>query len=334
MKKYYLMRSPSELVNKNRLGYGWKVDFSQCASSKEILSQIKEAYPQGCGRKKKQIQRFFNLKKGDIVLVPQPRKVVIGLVLGDKFYDSNASSHGWNQVDVNFRKDNGELRTVSTRSGVITNKLLSRLRVRCTNTSLDEFSSEIDNLINQTDTGSFSIVEKYEQSESGKENEFKSQLLRNLRTGKTRLQGGGDGFEKLIYELLQVDGYSEIKISSKKSNEGTGDIDIEATKNLGSLLPPLKLCIQAKHHKGNTGHKAVDQLKIAKENKEAGENSILMVISTGSFHDDLRHYADESDIILKDGEDFVAWLCENISRLSTKKQLALGVSLTPTFIND
>lgn len=74
---------------------------------------------------------FFNLKKNDVVVVPMNRSIMIGVVIGEKSYKDNLKN-GYNRVSVNFMRDEPSegTRQVSTRTGLITNQLLSRLRVR------------------------------------------------------------------------------------------------------------------------------------------------------------------------------------------------------------
>jgi len=324
MTNYFLMRSPRVLIKANKIGYGWKkVNFSKYDNVEEILKKLNS------GRRKNQIKRFFKLKRGDIVLVPLHCSIAIGVVMGEKSYDEEAEENTWNQVGVNFLKEDGTLRTLSTRSNMITNKLLSRLRLRMAIASLNEFSNEINELVKISEADEHNISEVYNESEELRVEEVKKTLLSNLRSGKNlRIKGGGDGFEELICELLKLDGF-ETKIQSKKSNIGKGDIDIKAQKQLPFGVT-LRLDIQAKHHRGKTSINSVKQVEIAKKNNEVNEQSFAMVITTALFSDEAIRKAEEEDIILVNGDKFVSWLYDKLSELSTATLYGLGISISPS----
>jgi len=328
-RKYFLMRSPANLVENSLLGYGWKkVDFSKSIDFKNLLDEIKDKYG-SYGRKKNQVRRFFELKHGDVVVVPMKGSVVIGIVEGGKSYDTSPKM-GFNRVVVNFRCDNGELRKVSTRTNVITNKLLSRLRVRQTNVSLKGFSSEIENLLKLGCKKNDRLVDLLEDKISAAEDEFKQALLNKLKTGDDLwIKGGGDGFEELIGELLKLEGFSS-RVLSKKSNKGKGDIDIEAIKE--DFWGQTQLVIQAKHHKGVSSIKALHQVVTAIANDEVDTNAIPMVISTGVFNEETIKEAEKQGVILMDGDSFIDWLYRNLSKLSAETRLKLGVSNVPCLI--
>lgn len=335
-KKYYLIRSPSELLGDGLVGYGWqKVDFSRFSDTgiNELLKEIKNIYG-SYGRKKNQVQRFFNLKKGDVVVVPMHRSIAIGVVGGEKSYDTKGPNKGANRVSVEFiRNHDSSIRRISTRSNIITNALLSRLRLRQSNASINAFAEEIEQLIS-LDPAVNNISSALENKISDAEKAFKAKLLSNLRSGKNLwLQGGGDGFEKLICELLEVEGYST-QILSKKSNAGLGDIDIEAVRGDFFKEDATTLAIQVKHHKGETSIKALEQVITAITSGEVDPGAIPMVITTATFNKKTWEKARENDITLIEGEQLVDWLYGNLSKLSSDIQLQLGVMQMPTLLED
>jgi len=329
-KKYYLMRSPAELVEKDLLGYGWGVDFSKFNDFKKLLDAIKGKYG-GCGRKKNQIRRFFELKKGDLIVVPMKGSIVIGIVDGGKFYDTSIKN-GFNQVSVDFHCEDGSLRKVSTRTGAITNKLLSRMRVRQSNISLADFSYEVDELLKLSCSSKVNTLpDMLEDKLCSMEDQFKKSLLKRLSSGSgLRIKGGGDGFEELVCELLELEGFST-KILSKKSNKGKGDIDIEATRD-EFWGGQTQLAIQAKHHKGTSSIKSLQQVVTAIVNGEVSTSAVPMVISTGEFGDKTIEEAAKHDVVLMDGDKFIDWLYQNLSKLSPETRLKLGISNIPCLI--
>lgn len=329
-RNYYLVRSPRELMDKDLIGYGWKgIDFSAHSDVSDVLKEILSKH-ESYGRKKNQIKRFFCIKSGDIVVVPVPSGIILGIVKGEKSYGEGIK-HGENRIAVDFMH-NGKFRRVSTRKNLITNSFLSRLRIRQTNTSLKEFAQEIESLLSLTESDQSDFSEVLEKNRIEAEDHFKKELLKNLKIGKDlRIQGGGDGFEKLICEVLQLKGYVA-KIASKKSNKGKGDIDIVASKTL-FFGENIKLSIQAKHHSGTTSITALKQVLIAKINGEVPETDIVMVISTGQFNAATKAEANNNNVRLIDGDEFVKlWLYPHLSVLSDEILQSLGVSLTPTMM--
>jgi len=331
-RNYYLMRSPKELIKENKIGYGWeKVNFSEFSNTTDLLNKLKKEYG-SYGRKKNQIQRFFNLKTNDVVITPMNKSIAIGVVVGEKSY-KKSPKHGFNRVSVDFKCKTGCTRIISTRTSIITNSLLSRLRLRQTNASLKSFSDEIERLLNLGCTEINDFSEILEKSLSDAEEIFKNKLLKNFNGGKNlRIKGGGDGFESLICELLKIEGYST-EIQSKSSNKGSGDIDITATRDefFGGVT---ELVIQAKHHKGVSPVKSLHQVMIAIKNGEVATNATPIVISTGKFDISTIKEAEDNNIVLMNGEKFIDWLYRNLSKLSVETQLKLGVSQIPTLIDE
>ncbi len=328
-RNYYLIRSPKALIENNSVGYGWaKVNFSKSTNVENLLIEIKAKYGT-YGRKGNMIKRFFNLESNDVVIVPLHNSIAIGVVEGEKSYHDNPEK-GYNRVSVDFKNDKGEIRKISTRTNILTNSLLSRLRIRQSNASLNSFSREIEELIKSNYSGN-DYSKMMDQKLSESEEIFKTKLINNLRKGNNlRLKGGGDGFESLICELLKTEGFVT-EILPKKATEGKGDIDIIATKDefYGGIT---KLVIQAKHHKGKTSIKALNQVIIAIKGNESYESTVPIVISTGIFGDDTEIEAEDNNIILIDGQNFVNWLYKRLPELSIETQFNLGISQVPSIL--
>ena len=72
-RKIVLVRSPRELIDKGQIGIGWK-DLRICDfnSIKDLFNNGigSSRYKGKVGRKKNQIKHYYNLTKGDIVIVP------------------------------------------------------------------------------------------------------------------------------------------------------------------------------------------------------------------------------------------------------------------------
>ena len=78
-----LVRSARELINQNQIGYGWEnINFSIYSSDEDLIEDGFKKQGYNLGRKTKQIKRYFNLKKDDIVIVPVSGAIAIGIVKG------------------------------------------------------------------------------------------------------------------------------------------------------------------------------------------------------------------------------------------------------------
>ncbi|MBN2825624.1 MAG: hypothetical protein JXQ76_09885, partial [Campylobacterales bacterium] len=91
MQNILLVRSPSELIALEQVGYGWSgINFSEYSSDTEVINAIKTK-GWSLGRKANMIKRFFNLKKGDIVVLPFSKSIAIAEVEGTKSYDESVT---------------------------------------------------------------------------------------------------------------------------------------------------------------------------------------------------------------------------------------------------
>jgi restriction system protein len=325
MKKYLMVRSPESLINDNKIGYGWKqINF---ASHDNINSLIKEIIDKNgsIGRMTNQVKNYFNLREDDIVIVPLGKSIAIAKVIGKKLFEPLFTrGHGANQVRVEFfRKGNKIIRI--PRSALKQN-LESRLKLRTTIGDLSRFSKEIEHLIeNLNNYGDFEINNSFQEKVDFYEQEFKKDLLNAICKGNTRLKAGGRGLEEFVKELLEIEGYSQVDILDKKNGEGIADVDIQATSENNPFLKDI--LIQVKHHNGETSKHAINQL-IAYE-AEATSNAYKWVITTGHISDESKLHAEENQINIMEGEQFVHWIYTNLNKLSRKTKANLGIVDVP-----
>jgi len=331
--KIILVRSPRELIEKGLIGYGWQdIDFSEF---KDIDDLFKNGFAgKNIGRKRNQIKRFFNLKEGDLVVVPFFKSIAIAKVIGKKSFDSSVSK-GSNQISVSYLKDSKGNVFIS-REKYLSTALQSRLRIRMSNANLKDFSDEIMTQVSSLEKGAALTWEtKMVDEEAKLAEKFKLDLLKRLKSGKgLGLSTGGDGLEKLIQEILIIQGYTA-EIPSKKAVKGVADVDIIATrKNIFSEMECI--LVQVKHHKGTTGPLGVKQLF---EYKSEGKYSRKILITTAGFSKSVISKAeDEGGVLivdgiqLVDGTELVDWIYENIDQLSASTRAKIGVSMTPTLV--
>jgi len=331
--KIILVRSPRELIEKGLIGYGWQdIDFSAYNDIDDLLKNGFDG--RNIGRKKNQITRFFNLKEWDLVVVPFFKSIAIAKVIGRKSFDSSVSK-GSNQVSVSYLGDSKGNIFIS-REKYLSTALQSRLRIRMSNADLKDFSDEILKLVEALDKGEALTWEtKMVDKEAKLAEKFKTDLLARLGSGKgLGLSTGGDGLEKLIQEILIIQGYSA-DIPSKKAVKGIADVDIIATrKNIFSEVE--RILVQVKHHRGTTSPLGVKQLF---EYKPEEKCSRKILITTAGFSNAVISKAEDKDGILMvdgiqlvDGDELVEWIYENIDQLSASTRAKIGVSMTPTLI--
>lgn len=326
MQDIYLLRSPEELVYKDKAGYGWNdINFSEYAGQSEdafLQAFAKENFE--LGRQQNQILRFFNIRAGDLIVVPVYGAIVIGTAGSERFYDEDIE-YGGNQVYVSYLRDKNN-KIVRIPRDSLQESLQARLKIRMTIVSLNEFSEEIMQLVHQiTQGGAFGISEQHAQANKKATDNFKNALLENIRSGKTWLKSGGLGLEALVQELMTLEGY-QAKILTKNNSEGIGDIDIEATKN--DRLTQINWQIQVKHHYGISDSYGIEQL-LALTPKE---NTNKCFITTANLDVETKTAAEAQGITIIEGEELVDWIFERWSLLSSPTKIALGAIDIPQLI--
>ena len=324
MRKYLLVRSPSCLVKDGLVGYGWpEINFSESSSIDELLASFKRQDIE-VGRRKKAVKRFFNIKQDDVVIVPMNRSFALGIATNDKSF-SLGVKNGANQIKVDFLKDaQGQVLKIPRTE--VTEAFSTRLKVYMAVVGISEFEDEIELLLKQVkNNGSVSYSSRVDDQEAESIEAFKAQLLSNICSGKTNLDSGGYGLEKLVLELLKLEGYIG-KIPAKNEREGIADVDIDAYTTDRFKIP--KLQVQVKHHKGNTSAHGLKQL-IALEDKDTEK----WLITSGELSETVRLHAENNEIKVMDGSELVDWIYSKQIHLSPETRQTLGISAVPTLLN-
>ena len=79
--KVLLMRGPVELISEGYAGIGWG-QFQLCKfTTADKFFKHLESTQQSVGRSGNQLRRFIEVKQGDIIVVPAPARIYIGLSL-------------------------------------------------------------------------------------------------------------------------------------------------------------------------------------------------------------------------------------------------------------
>lgn len=342
MKKgYYLVRAMSQsqsdfdvFFENNVVAVGWsKVDFSQFDDVDSLVNKVREKYyengesaPQVIGKKKNEVRRFKGIKEGDRIVIPFWGAICLAEAEKDELYSKQDYDQDLsNQRKVTYhRSQSGKV--IFIPRDKLSEALQRRLRVRGTTIAdLREFSEEIDYLFKGED---FDTI--YDKKRIKASDRFKENLLKNIQAGKTNLESGGYGLEKLVKELLEIDGY-EAEIQSKQRFSGFADADIEAIKE--DFLLVEKLFVQVKHHSGTTGTWGAEQLtEILNSEKDLLSEYRLVLVTSATPSDELEKFCEMKNIILVSGNDLSEWVFKSLYRLKYETKKRLGISDVPILL--
>jgi len=339
---YYLVRAMSQsqddfdvFFENNVVAVGWsEVDFHQHANVDSLVEKVNETYysdsdsaPQVIGKKKNEVRRFKGINKGDKIVVPFWGAICLAVAEQEKLYSQQDYDRDLsNQRKVTYHRDqNGEI--IFIPRDKLSEGLQRRLRVRGTTIAdLWEFSEEIDNLFKGED-----FVSSFNKKRINAIDNFKNQLIKNIQSGNTNLESGGYGLEKLIKELLEIDGY-DAEILSKQRFPEFSDADIEAVKE--DFLLTEKLLVQVKHHSGITGTWGAEQLiGILESEKDLFSEYRLVLVTSAIPSDDLVEFCEKKDVILVNGNDLVEWIFKSLPQLKFDTKKRLSISDIPTLLN-
>lgn len=326
MKNIYLLRSPQQLIDQDRAGYGWnQINFSEyTGQSNALLMQAFARLEIDLGRQQNQILRFFNISAGDLIVVPVYGAIVLGIAGQQRFYEQNVP-YGANQLSVSFFRDKNN-KIIRIPRAELKEALQARLKIRMTVVSLNEFSDELQQLVQQIEQGgAVGITEHYAQAQKKAEEHFKTTLLENIRAGETNLKSGGLGVEEIVRELMSIEGY-DARVLAKTNSQGIGDIDIEAKKT--DRLTEIIWQIQVKHHNGVSDRHGIDQFLAIKPE----ENTNKCFITTAVLEAQIKADAEAKGITVIEGAELVDWIYEQWSFLSSMTKRQLGAVDVPQLI--
>ena len=338
-RSYYMVRVGQwqqdlvwEYANKGVVAVGWsEIDFSQMTSDDAAKAVGEQAYyveaaPQVVGKKKNEVWRFRDIKKGDIIIVPYWSNVLLAKSEGKFLYShEDVKDDLANQLRVKYQYIGNALRILPRTE--LSEGLSRRLRVRGSTVSdLYEFAEEIERIFINAD---YSIAKTTADKNTDLEKSFKERLIFDIRNGRTHLKTGGEGLEELVKLLFEIEGYSA-KVLGKTTFSGYGDADVEATKV--DRFVETKILAQVKHHNWNTDDWGVQQLERIKESGQyAGFQFVL--ITSGDVSKDVRYKAESNDIGIMDGEALADWIFSHLPELPNDVRARLNISDVPMFFD-
>ena len=338
---YYMVRAmdSSESAFKiffehNVVAVGWsKVDFTAFSNVAELREKVCELYvtpseaPQVVSKKLNEVERFKKFKKGDYIVVPYNSCIAIAEAENEEIYLKDAYNADLsNQRKVSYRYNDDHLLVIPRNE--LSEGLQRRLRVRGNTVSnLFEFKEEIDRIFSKE---SYSYSQAMQEAEDKELDEFKDELLKQLQNGKTNLQTGGIGLEKLVCEIMKCEGY-DAKILPKSTFVGNADADIQATKE--DSFMSKKIFVQVKHHSGYSGKEGIVQLNGVLENQDEYKDYEGYFVTSALIDGNVRQIASNYNIEVMDGNDLVDLIVANISKLSETTKRQLGICMIPHIVS-
>ncbi|MBS1945185.1 MAG: restriction endonuclease [Bacteroidetes bacterium] len=337
---YYMVRAMTSseqdfkaFFDNSVVAVGWsEIDFSQYAfdKSEELAEAVEKLYYNSdnafaptVSKKLNEVRRFHNIQKGDFIVIPFYNAIRLAVADDKILYDESAYDLDLsNQRKVQYVRSGDNFKTIPR--DVLSEALQRRLRVRGSTVSdLYEFKDEIEKLFSKD---AYTWTSDFEEKETKLKDSFKEKLIGKIKSGKTNLKTGGIGFEHLVQELLQCEGY-KAEVLAKTAFQ-FGDADVYAVKS--DKFQETKILIQVKHHNGYTDDWGLQQLDEVKKNSEHNDHRYVLITSA-AISDSVRNIADEKGIIAIDGNELSDWILENLSKLSAETKIKLGISAVPQF---
>lgn len=313
---------------------GWSdFNFSEFDDPEVLVSQIRELPyyaekdPRYVGRTMNQIRYFKQLTEGDKIIVPYHSSIRLAVVDGKELYDRDQidSTDLANQRKVKYvYGDDGRLLTIPRKN--LSEGLARRLRMQGTFVgNLWEFDKEIEKLFSNRSGWNEGLHNENLRLES----EFKFNLIEKICRGETNLESGGVGLEKLVEELLVLEGYQARIIPRNSFKPDEGDADIQASKS--DMFIEANLLVQVKHHEYESDEKAAKQLVEVSKLPEY-ENYQLAVVTTAKPSSNLIKVCESHDIVLFDGNKLADWLYQHLDKLESSTRMKLGISNVPNLV--
>lgn len=265
-------------------------------------------------RTRRNLWRFLKFNKGDIVIVPSWGTFFVceiidenPLLINDTYSDdlktwgdkkvttdgTHLISENGKAYDLGFARKVKILHKNISRAKFADAKLTSRMKIRQTNSSINDLKKSIEK-----------SIKNYKENRPIHLHSIIVEKTANiiLDTIKTKLNP--NKFEKLVKVYFKTIGANEVTIPAKNEKDKKGDADIVAVFENIKLI----IYIQAKFHKGKVDEWGTNQILDYKTNKESiddGYNKIAWVItSADTFNDEAEKIATENEIQLIDGLEF------------------------------
>lgn len=338
-RNYFMVRAQGSseenlktFFDNNVVAVGWSdVDFTQFSDIAKLKEKVCEVYYSNCekrviGRPMGQIERFKQIRSGDYIVVPCGSYIALAEAGEKEIYSVEAIEQDLaNQRSVSYRRQDGK--PVLIARDELSEGLQRRLRVRGNAVAdLFEFGDELEKIFN---CGSYSYSQEMQNLEQQEMKTLKAKLLENIRNGKTHLQTGGIGLERLVRELMECEGYNA-EVLAKNKFSGIADADIRAIKE--DSFMSKKIFVQVKHHIDYSDDQGIQQVRAVLDREEYGEYEGYFITSA-SVSKEVKASAEEQNIEVMDGEELVELIVNNLNGLSEETKRKLGICVIPRVIS-
>lgn len=331
-------KNPSNFLDNGIVAVGWSsVNFSNFSGTENLFSDKKMSYlkkiaPQSAGRYRGQISRFQNISEGDRLIIPAWDCFCLAIATKERTYnEEQIGADQANELHVSYlRGTDGNLLHIPR--DYLSEGLQRRMRVRgMTVTDLNGFSEELCNFFDQA-IREHTVYRWEDELEKKKEiniSTFKNKLLNNIQSGKTNLKTGGIGLEKLVLELVRLEGYENPYIPSKRFFPSFADADIIASKT--DMFSDINLLIQIKHHSGVSNDWGISQLLEIKKIADF-ENYKLVFVTSAAVSKEVLDRSEENDITVIDGISLVDWIYKLLDEIPFLIKQQLGILESPQIL--
>lgn len=299
------------LKEEQLISIGWK-DFSTNTFldnvKKHGISAIDKEYNnkgwKNLSRSRWSLCRFLiKMKKDDIVIIPSSYSFSVYRIIDDDIYtnESLVTKIDHSFADLGFYRRVIPICVNIPRASYAQQGLTSRLKIRQTNVNVTDLQGEILEAINAFKKES-PINLKNSIIESSY-NIILEQVIKKLDDHK---------FEKLVEWYLESIGATLVKTPSKNSSKASeGDADKVAYFDKLELI----IMVQVKKHKGQTNNWAIQQICSYKDHQnndyEDQYTTLMWVVSSGSFGEDVIKEARDKKVRLIDGKEFAKLIMKN-----------------------
>lgn len=203
------------------------------------------------------------------------------------------TSEDGKRYDLGFARKVKVLYKKVSRAKFADAKLTSRMKIRRTNSSINDLKKSIEK-----------SIANYMENKPIHLHSILVEKTASLVLDSIKNELNPDKFERLVKTYFKTVGANEVSIPAKNERDKEGDADIVAVFENIKLI----IYIQAKFQKGKINEWGTNQILDYKTNKESiddGYNKIAWVItSADSFNDAAQKIATENEIQLIDGLEF------------------------------
>ncbi len=248
-----------------------EVNFTSYAGIEELIVAVNSEYyndgntaPQVVGKKLNEVRRFKEMRTGNYIVIPYRGAIRLArLGEGGEDHKSSLTLDLCNQRSADYLKSGQDYLSVP-RSNRKSRSATSSASARGTTIAdLSEFETEINRLFNDPNA---SWLSQFTKVESKRIVSWGDQLLKNIRNGRTNLEAGGRGLEKLIKCLLELEG-----IKHRFSQHVDSKILVmPISKQIDQIFLVSDDFVQVKHHSGQSDAWGAQQLMKIRRDRKGG----------------------------------------------------------------